>query len=86
MQAALLSFGRKVGYQLNPVQKCIVLTLKEKCLSFTEPSGPTSLHERYIPHHTYLTFKIDTVRSTEHWHTHRHLHAVNIQTQDAHEL
>jgi hypothetical protein len=66
MQAALSSFSREVGYQLNPVKKRIFLTLKGKCLGFTEPAGPTSLHERYIPHHTYLTFKMDTLISTEH--------------------
>ena len=52
MQAALSSFSREVGYQLNPVQTGTVMTLKGKCLNFTEPSGSTSLHERYIPHNT----------------------------------
>jgi len=55
MQAALSSFSRKVGYQLSPVQKGSVLPLKGKCFNFTEPSGPISLHERYIPHHTQST-------------------------------
>ena len=33
-------------------QPSTVLTPKGKCLNFTEPSGPTSLHERYITHNT----------------------------------
>jgi hypothetical protein len=39
------------GLSTQPSTERHFLTLKGKCLNFTEPSGPNSLHERYIPHH-----------------------------------